>query len=215
MGNLYPAAISTYPTWVAHETPYTAEWGNSVGYEFYLIEYELGENPRGEYKDLATRLDAMTELIGFSYFARGYYIQTLSYPAIHTIPLYFERAQNDQEGVFDLVGRRNITAKKSGWYEIIWHAWIEVSSGTFPSDARLYVFKSEAPNYDEIGLDFQVIQGAGWYTLTAHCFTYLNAGQYVYAEITVDQDLALFTRHDWASQGIVFRQINDLAYEVR
>jgi len=57
MQNAYPGAISTYPTWTAHETPYTAEWGDSVGYEFYSIEYELGANVRKGFINLATRLD--------------------------------------------------------------------------------------------------------------------------------------------------------------
>ena len=64
MGNNYPGAISSYPTWVAHETPYTAEWGDSVGYEFYSIEYELGVNVRKGYNSLALRLDQIETDVG-------------------------------------------------------------------------------------------------------------------------------------------------------
>jgi len=57
LGNTYPIIISSYPSWVAHITPYTAEWGNSVGFEFYSIEYTLGTNVQGTHLDVRRRFE--------------------------------------------------------------------------------------------------------------------------------------------------------------
>lgn len=215
MQNAYPTAISTYPTWVAHETPYTAEWGTSVGYEFYLIEYELGEAPRGSYNSVKERLDSFPEFYGFNYWARGYYFGSLGFPADHDIPIYFEFAQHDIDSVFDLVGRRNITAKVDGWYEINWNVFLEITGGAFPVDIQMEVKKSICTNYYTVGYDFKVIERAGWYTMNVHGCTYLHAGQYVYGHITATEDLTWYTRGDRAALGVTIKLLDAVDYDVR
>lgn len=119
MGNNYPGALSTYPSWVAHETPYTAEWGNSVGYEFYLIEYELGVAPRGTYNSVSERIEALEVVSGFNYFTWAY----LRYNQLRADNTDWQKVdidgiKIDEGGMWDSVNKI-IKIKVAGWYEII------------------------------------------------------------------------------------------------
>lgn len=212
MQNAYPAAISTYPSWVAHETPYTAEWGNSVGYEFYLIEYELGEAPRGSYNSVKERLDAMPQFVGFSYFARGYYTYPLGSTTSGEKPLYFNVADRDIDGSFDLVGRRNITAKVAGWYRITWNQLIEVVSSTFPCDVWLDVTRSRGGVPSHVGECRIVFEATNLLTLLVNTIVYLNEGEYIYGSVWIGENNIVNRRTDYGTGLILFELLTAEPY---
>lgn len=213
MGNNYPAAISTYPSWVAHETPYTAEWGNSVGFEFYLIEYELGESPRGSYNSVADRLDSFPDYSGFNYWARGYYMWTISNVGPGTFGVYFNIAEHDKDDVFDLVGRRKITAPVTGWYNIKWNLFIEGGSGVYPCEAYFRVKRSRGGIYQYAGKSMIVLERQGFYTLRVNETVHLEKDEYLTADLYFDQSVQMFTRGEYESSVVDFTLISTDPYD--
>lgn len=215
MGNSYPSSISSYPGWVAHATPYTAEWGNSVGFEFYLIEYALGANPQGPYQDVAARLNAQPTLSGFNYWARGYYMQQQTLIGPGSNDVYFEIAEHDVDEVFDLVGRKNVTAAVSGWYMINWTLFIEIPAGVFPCEVQFYITRSRGGIYAGVGRSNLVIERAGWYSMLVSQSVYLDAGEYISATIGVDTNTQVNIRPEAFGCVVDFRLITAEPYDRR
>lgn len=215
MGNSYPGSLSSYPSWVAHETPYTAEWGNSVGYEFYLIEYELGVAPRGTYNSLKERLDANPNYTGFNYWAKGYYLYPIVTTTVANHPVYFDVVEHDSDLIFDLVGRRNITAPVSGWYNVKWRVDVDCGSGTYPCELKLYV-ESDMPGPNKfVGIHRLVLERAGNYTLMVDATKYLSAGSYVFAYYHCDEEVQIQNESGSGNNEVQIRLIDAAPYERR
>ncbi len=215
MGNTYPSAISSYPTWVAHETPYTAEWGNSVGYEFHLIEYELGSAPRGQYNSVKDRLDSFPEFSGYNYWARGYYMHNIQRTGPGSFGLYFNVAEHDKNNVFDLTGRRNVTAPVTGWYHVIWNLFIESMSGDFPCAVWFKVRRSRGGIYLNAGENYLVIERAGFYSMRVDVSVHLEKDEYINADIYIAGTTLIHTRPEYDSNVVDFRLITTDAYDRR
>ena len=215
MGNTYPGAISSQPNWVAHETPYTAEYGNSVGFEFYLVEYELGIAPRGTYNSVRARLDGLPKYLGFNFFARGYYLQIVPFTVNGVHAVFFEIAEHDADSCFDLVGRRNITAKVSGWYHVVWNIQIVSAAGTYPNTVNFYLTKSGGDIDADFGHDNRILERAGNYSFTANESVYLNAGQYIYAWYMSGSNTLVQIGAYWQCSQVTFTLLDAVPYDRR
>ncbi len=212
MGNTYPNAISSYPSWVAHATPYTAEWGNSVGFEFYKIEYELGVDPRGVYASVKARLDGMPSYVGFNYWARGYYNTAAVYvDSAGSFPLNFDVSEHDADGCFDLSSRRYIYARVTGFYKIVWNFCTEFSASAQDTVFGLTIYRRRG------GIDWMVGQDSKMenahakpHNLTFNVVTsvHMVAGERLYANFYISNAVALWFYKDTPNSNMVdFRLI--------
>lgn len=215
MGNTYPSAISSYPNWVAHETPYTAEWGDSVGYEFHLIEYELGESPRGSYNSVKDRLDSFPEFSGFNFWARGYYMYNVAHLAPGTYNVFFNVAEHDKNNVFDLVGRKKIIAPVTGWYHVTWNQFIEAGSGAYPCAVKFQVYRSRGGIYQFVGQCFRTFERAGFLSFMVDASVHLEKDEYIVGKIFYATETAIYTRGELDTNVVDFRLITTDAYDVK
>ncbi|MCX6703973.1 MAG: hypothetical protein NTZ07_00825 [Candidatus Woesebacteria bacterium] len=215
MGNVYPGALSDYPTWTAHQTPVTAEWENSVGFEFYLVEYELGIAPRGTYKSVKDRLDSFPEYSGFNYFARGYYSAATQATGPAYQNTYFDVAENDIDLVFNLTNRSSITAKVSGWYHIIWNITLEQAAGALPNTVYFEVLRSRNDIDGIVGVDYKNVCVTGIFTMSVNASVYLDAGEYIYGHIYHSSISIVHLRGDRGFNSITFKLIDAIPYTRR
>lgn len=200
MGNTYPGSISSYPGWVAHVTPYTAEWSNSVGFEFYSIEYELGTNPKGSFVNVKERIEAIEENIGFNYFTWAY----LRYQQLKADNNNWQKVDLDDvkidEGAMWDVGNKRILINKAGWYEVIGNLSYEPKSNTAATDQYFQLRKNTETvtyvrriHFEIDDTDYQGFQGLG-----VSVVIYCEVGDY----------FALWHKHE-PSQQVHFRSDYD------